>query len=125
MIEGYVDDSSQPWVQLALVGHQGQWVEFEAIIDTGFNGALCLPRLLAGQVALQEVGTQRVELADGSQHVEQLFLGEVLFDGVRQWADISLTQGTDALLGTVLLQEYQLEIRFRSHTVVLRQEEEA
>jgi clan AA aspartic protease len=125
VLEGYVDESRQPWIHLALVGHQGQLIEFEAVIDTGFDGALCLPRLLAGQTALQEVGTQRVELADGSQHVEQLFLGEVLFDGARLWVDISLTQGAEALLGTGLLQEYQLEIRFRSRTVVLRREEEA
>ncbi len=123
MLEGYVDASGQPWVQLALVGPQGQVVECEAIIDTGFDGGLCLPRFLAEQVALHEVGTQRVELADGSQHVEPLFLGEVLFDGIRQWVDISVTQGADALLGTVVLQDYQLEIRFRSRTVLLRKEE--
>ena len=123
MLEGYVDASGQPWVQLALVGSQGQVVVCEVIIDTGFDGGLCLPRFLAEQVALYEVGTQRVELADGSQHVEPLFLGEVVFDGVRQWVDISVTQGADALLGTVLLQDCQLEIRFRSRTVVLRKEE--
>ena len=61
--------------------------------------------------------------ADGSQHVEQLFLGEVLFAGIRQEVDISLTQGVDALLGTALLQEYQLEIRFRNRAVVQRKEE--
>jgi clan AA aspartic protease len=124
VLEGFVDDSGQPWVRLALLGRQGQLFEFEAIIDTGFDGALCLPRPLAEQAVLQLVGTQRVELADGSQHVEQLFLGEVLFDGVRQGVDISLTQGADALLGTALLQEYQLEVRFRSRTVVLRKETE-
>lgn len=124
MLAGYVDASSQPWVQLVLVGPQDQLVEFEAIIDTGFDGALCVPQLLAGQGALHEVGTQRVELADGSQHVEPLFLGEVVFDGARQWVDISVTRGADALLGTALLQDYQLEIRFRSRTVILQQEEE-
>ncbi len=66
MLEGYVDASGQPWVQLALVGPQGHMVECEAIIDTGFDGGLCVPRFLAERLALHEVGTQRVELADGS-----------------------------------------------------------
>ncbi|ETX00225.1 hypothetical protein [Candidatus Entotheonella palauensis] len=123
MLRGYVDAGSQPWVSLTLMGSHGQIVEFEAIIDTGFDGGLCLPRSLAEQIALQEMGMQRVELADGSQHIEPLFLGEVVFDGVRQWADISLTQGADALLGTALLKNYQLEIRFRSRTVVLLKEQ--
>lgn len=122
MLRGYVDADRQPWVPLTLIGTYGHLVAFEAIIDTGFDGGLCLPRPLAEQIALQDMGTQRVELADGSQHIEPLFLGEIIFDGVRQWVDVSLTQGADALLGTALLPDYQLEIRFRSRTVVLLKE---
>jgi predicted aspartyl protease len=62
MLEGYVDASGQPWVQLALVGPQGEVVACEAIIDAGFDGGWCLPRLVAEQVALHEMGTQRAAL---------------------------------------------------------------
>jgi clan AA aspartic protease len=122
LLEGYVDESRQPRVALLVVGQRGQFLEVDAVIDTGFDGAVCLPESFAAQVALQLLGTQLVELADGSQHEEQVYLGQILFDGERHWVDISLTQATDALLGTALLQEYRLEIGFRSRTVTLRKE---
>jgi clan AA aspartic protease len=108
MLEGYVDASRQPVVTVTLVGREAQLLEVEVLIDTGFDGSLGLPTTFAEQVELQVWGTQLVELADGSRHEEWVYLGEVIFDGERHPVDISLTQGTDGLLGTAVLQGYRL-----------------
>lgn len=42
---------------------------FDAIIDTGFDGYLCLPVQIAIQVGLELYGAQVSELADGSTRV--------------------------------------------------------
>lgn len=123
MLEGYVDEGRQPRVAITLVGLDARLLEVDAVIDTGFDGSLCLPTTFAEQVELQRWGTQLVELADGSRHEEWVYLGEAIFDGERRPVDISLTQGTDALLGTALLQDYRLEIGFWSRTVRLSKEE--
>ena len=66
MLEGYVDESRQPRVAITLVGPDEQLLAVDAVIDTGFDGSLCLPTTLAAQVELHVRGTQLVELADGS-----------------------------------------------------------
>lgn len=125
MLEGYVDASRQPRVTVTLVGREAQRLELEVVIDTGFDGSVCLPMTFAAQVELQVWGTQLVELANGSQHEEWVYVGEVIFDRERHAVDISLTQGTDGLLGTALVPGYRLEIGFRSRTVRLSKEEDA
>lgn len=85
MLEGYVDESGQPRVSLVIVGRHEQLLQVNAIIDTGFDGALCLPVGLAQQAELQLWGTQLVELADGSQHEEWVYHGQAIFDGELQF----------------------------------------
>jgi clan AA aspartic protease len=125
MLGGYVDESRQPWVAITLVGRDERLLEVDAVIDTGFDGSLCLPTTFAEQVELQVWGSQLVELADGSQHEEWVYIGQVIFDGARHQVDISLTQGMDVLVGTALLQGYRLEIGFQSRTVRPSKEEGA
>jgi clan AA aspartic protease len=125
MLEGYVDEGGQPWVAVTIIGRSEQLLEMDVLIDTGFDGSLCLPASLEEQIELQLWGTQLVELADGSRREEEVYIGQVIFDGERHEVDISLTQGADALLGTAMLQAYRLEIGFRSRTVRLHKEGDA
>ena len=41
-------------------------IAVDAVIDTGFDGYLCLPVQLAIQLGLELSGSIKVELADGS-----------------------------------------------------------
>jgi len=66
MLEGSRDENRQPRVAITLVGPDEQLLAVDAVIDTGFDGSLCLPTTLAAQVELHVRGTQLVELADGS-----------------------------------------------------------
>ena len=52
MLEGYVDESRQPRVAVTLVGRDEHLLQVDAVIDTGFDGSLCLPTTFAEQVEL-------------------------------------------------------------------------
>lgn len=51
-------------LEVSASGHPPQRVE--AILDTGFNGALTLPRRLVTELQLTFVGHRRGTLADGT-----------------------------------------------------------
>jgi predicted aspartyl protease len=101
-LRGNVDEHGHCWVLVTIVGLR-QEVSVEAILDTGFNGWVCLPMRLAVQLGLELCGFQTVELADGTQKEELVFSGEVIFGNRRDEVDISLTSGGDALVGIGLL----------------------
>jgi len=113
---GYVDEYLQPKVKLLVRGLR-QESEVEAVVDTGFNGDLCLPISLAIQLGLELWGDQYVELADGSIKHEFLFRGEAILEQSVIPVEISLTESEDALLGVGLLKDQKLEIGFATGTV--------
>jgi clan AA aspartic protease len=105
-----------PTVGLEVIGVRGP-VAIKAVIDTGFDGELCLPTKLAVTLGLVLVGKQAVELADGSHKWELVFSGSVRFLGRRRKVSIYLTDSEDALLGTRLLADCRLTIDFPNGTV--------
>lgn len=101
-LRGSVDEYGHCWVPVTIVGLK-QEVSVEAILDTGFDGWVCLPMRLAVQLGLELWGFQTVELADGTQKEELVFSGEVVFGDERDKVDITLTSGGDTLVGLGLL----------------------
>jgi clan AA aspartic protease len=100
-----------PTARIKAIGSR-QTLALTTIIDTGFDGYLCLPTRLAVQLGLELIGEQLIELADGSQRNELLFAGSVRFFGETREVQIMLTDSEDALVGTSLLNHYQLAIEF-------------
>ena len=118
---GYVDEYGQPKIKLFVRGLQREQA-VETVIDTGFNGDLCLPIPVAVQLGLQLVAHHFVELADGSIHRELIFTGTVILDNMERAAEISLTESEEALLGTGLLKGRKLEIGFESRRLNIQPE---
>ncbi len=87
-----------------------------AIIDTGFDGYVCLPIQVAEKLGVELTGRTVAVLADGSEKVEILFSGWVEFLGKRRTVEICLTTD-EALIGTGLLADCDLAIDFVSGTV--------
>ncbi len=71
MITGVVTASWEAIIPLVLQSPAGDEYPLEAIIDTGFNGALTLPPALIAAAGLPLTGIDYATLADGT---------EVLFD---------------------------------------------
>ena len=64
-MEGYIDECGQGRVRVGIIGRKME-IAVDAVIDTGFDGYLCLPVQLAIHLGLELSGSIKVELADGS-----------------------------------------------------------
>jgi clan AA aspartic protease len=93
------------------------------LVDTGFDGWVCLPTPIAIQLGLELFGLQVVELGDGSDIEELVFRGEVMFNQKRRDVNITLTNSADALLGTGLLEDSVLTIDFVKSTMEIVRKE--
>lgn len=115
-INGYVDRFLQPKVSLQVKGLR-KASPLEAVIDTGFNGDLCLPIPIAILLGLELYADQEIELADGTIKQDLIFLGHAVLGNEERVVEISLTNSTEALIGCGLLRDHKLEIGFGSKTL--------
>ncbi len=111
-MEGYIDEYRHPKV-VVLVNE----VPIDAVIDTGFDGDLCLPIQVAIQRGLNLCDTIEVELADGTKKRESVFTGEAKLGDNKREVGIMLTESEEGLLGTQMFS--RLEINFNERTVKL------
>jgi len=115
-VKAYLDEYGQAVVEVILKGSRTDIVT-KAIIDTGFDGDICLPIHLAIQLGLELKSVQVVELADGNRKNELVFTGFITLNGEEKEIEILLTNSKDTLLGTGLLYDKVLKIDFSKGTV--------
>ncbi len=116
-LEGYFDDYGQPRVRITVAGPYKE-IAVDVVIDTGFDGDLCLPIQLGIELGLKLKDLTRVELADGTIKQELVFAGTAQLGKSKREVNILLTESDDALLGTNLLS--YLELDFLNRTVKIR-----
>lgn len=80
MITGHITAQREATVRLVLLDMARRPHDIAAVIDTGFNGFLTLPRALVQTLQLPLAGNRRVVLGDGSTVVLDLYLATVLWD---------------------------------------------
>lgn len=108
MIRGSVNNHRESIVRLRLRGPSGIEREVDALLDTGFTGAIALPPSIAHALALVRRKTGTAVMADGSIRQFDLFAAEVMWNG---WQPVILTAvGNEALLGTAMLVDHQVRI---------------
>ena len=100
-----------PYVEIEVVGTRRS-VVLPAMFDTGFDGGACVPTAIAVTLGLELIGDGTVEYADGRRERELVFGGSVKFLGMEREAEISLTEGDEALAGTGLVAGYRAVIDF-------------
>lgn len=81
----------------------GPPLRVEAVVDTGFTGALTLPASLITALSLSPVSSTRVMLADGSLVPANVYVGDVLWNGAPRRVRIHQAEG-DILAGMSLMQ---------------------
>lgn len=109
MIVGQVDARRQSVIALRVRGPDGQERTTQAILDTGFNGALMLP---PAQVAAQGLTIQdgvNIRMADGSRVHVPVYEATVVWGGVERRTTV-IASGSQPLLGTSLLLGHRLSI---------------
>lgn len=109
MIFGSVNNQLEPVVPIVIRGPQGE-VEIDAIVDTGFNGALTLPPEVIATLGLRLKSRGRGVLADGSESFFDVYEALVLWNG--RVLSISVGSADAApLLGMSLLYGHDLAIQ--------------
>jgi clan AA aspartic protease len=117
MIEGLIRETGTPVVTLHVFGSRGD-ITVEGILDTGFDGFLCLPIPLAVTLGLELIDVMRIELADGTVVENELvFTGRAEWDETVMNIDILLTRSADVLIGTGFLQRHIVELDYNANTV--------
>ncbi len=109
MIEGFVNANLEAVVTLPVQGPEGQTREVEAVIDTGFNGYLTLPPVVAADLELRVVGDAEAVLADGSEAAFDVHGATVLWDGEARYIEAGAV-GIGPLAGMRLLDGYSLYV---------------
>ena len=119
MLKGRVNRYGEPVISIQLIlGDRPR--KFTAVIDTGFNGYLSVPRRLLTGSKWLAIGTEKFEIATGAVVEQEIFLGEINFDGRRGPVYSVATEAQDILIGTKLLRGKSLSINFRTNQVTLR-----
>lgn len=91
----------------------------DAIVDTGFDGDVCIPLEVAVRLGLELRGVEQVELADGSHKEEMYSAAHAVLLGKRREVKAFVTNGEEMLLGTTLMNDCRLTIDFPTDTVKL------
>ena len=102
-LRGFINENLEPIVEdIFLIGQEG-YIPLEAILDTGFNGMLCLPRKFQQLCELNALGFETFELADGTLVQEVIYMGQILLNDIPYFVELTLTDADRTLLGMQLL----------------------
>lgn len=101
--------TSYPYVPFIL--EVGTWTwEGEAYPDSGFEGGLCIPRVLSREV-LADPDECPYVLADGTVRIVRVWAGEIEVEGRRFDTDV-IGMGSRFLLGRQVLDELEICFKF-------------
>jgi clan AA aspartic protease len=112
MITGAVK-SNEARIRLKVKGRRGREQDVEAVIDSGYSGALTLPPALITSLGLRWRSVGRATLADGSMCVFQVYTGKVLWEGKVRTILVDEAD-TDPLVGMRLLRGHELKMQVRA-----------
>ena len=109
MLSGTVTSNKEAAIRVWLSGPNGQPETVDAIIDTGFNGFLTLPKQLITSLMLPFVGTTRAALGDGKDVPMDVFEATVRWDEQERNVLILAAEGV-VLVGMSMLSGYRVTI---------------
>jgi clan AA aspartic protease len=109
MIYGVVNLRREATLPLVVGNARKQQQVVDAVIDTGFNGFLCLPAKTIAALDLPWSAADIVTLGDGSQTLFDIYTAMVIWDGQYREIDIAESE-TYPLLGMALLYGYRLQV---------------
>ena len=110
-MDGVLNSKESPKIKVKFKGPFTEPQEFEAIIDTGFTGAVSMPLVRALPLGLILYSTATFILADGSKEFFYLCLGEAFLGSIQKMIVISLSKGNDVLLGMEFLSVFKVNLK--------------
>ena len=109
MIQGFVNPDYEAVITLSLQGPTGLERDVDAVVDTGFNSFLTLPRELVAELDLPFAMQGYAILADGREAAFDIYGATVLWDGQQRYVDTYVVDATP-LVGMALLDRHNLSI---------------
>ena len=107
MIRGAVNDRNEIRIDLPVLDGAGYQQVVDAILDSGFNGWLCLPHALITSLQLSWLTEAQVRFGDGRVEWIDYYEVTVVGDGVDRIVEAHALDG-DILIGMALLSGYDL-----------------
>jgi clan AA aspartic protease len=94
-------------LRVTVCGPYGQTADVEAVLGTGFDGELALPRTVVAALGLLRASTRPAMLGDGTMAELDLYFAAIGWDG-RQREVIALQGGPVPLIGMSLLRDHRV-----------------
>ena len=110
MIRGVVNARNEIQIPLLVLDVAGFQQVIDAVLDTGFNGWLCLPHALITSLQLSWRTRGQVRFGDGRVDWIDYYEVTVVWDGVHRIVEVHALDG-DILIGMSLLAGYDLKAR--------------
>lgn len=116
-MHGIVNSLFEPIIFIGLV--LGERVcKKQAVIDTGFNGYLCVPEIIASNWIF--FGYEDYEIATGEIVRQKVYLGKIIWQRKIQDVYSVTSKSNDILIGTKLLRKNTLKIDFPKRMVLIK-----
>jgi clan AA aspartic protease len=106
MIRGQVTPSREALIPLQLRGASGQIESVQAVVDTGFTGAVALPTELVTRLGMPFRMLRSYQLGDGSVVDFDIHQATVVWEGRDRPVD-ALVTGGGILVGMALLMGHE------------------
>ncbi|HEV8587583.1 MAG TPA: hypothetical protein VGQ72_01810 [Pyrinomonadaceae bacterium] len=117
---GRITSAREPILTVRLIDNG----TVDCVVDTGFTGALMLPRQIIERAEASVIGKETFQLVSGHIIVASLALIEIDWLGQRRFVRALLSDNSDALIGSELLDGNRLVIDYNLDEVKLMTAEE-
>jgi clan AA aspartic protease len=113
--DGSVNAQLEAWLRIQTTNGES----IECLIDTGFNGALVLPRAEAQRLNLTVLGRVPIIGVGRARSITDIAELEIEWLGQSRSVEVIISDGDDSLLGTILLDNSRLVIDYIAYTVTV------
>jgi clan AA aspartic protease len=91
----------------------------ECVVDTGFDGALMLPRVFVPKIQIAIIGELTLEMVGGARMSADVGVTDISWLGRWRQIEVIVSEGEDALIGTELLIATTLTIDYQSSSLTI------
>ena len=116
--DGSVNAQLEAWLRVLVTN--GEIVE--CLVDTGFNGSLMLPRSEAVRLKLTVLGRVPIIGVGRARSIADIAELEVEWLGQTRAVEVIISDGDDALLGSLMLDGSRLMVDYIGYTMTVSDE---
>jgi clan AA aspartic protease len=117
--DGSVNAQLEAWLRVSSTGGE----RFDCLIDTGFDGALVLPRSEANRLNLTILGRVPIIGVSRIRSIADIAELEIEWLGNTRAVEVIISDGDDSLIGTQMLDGSRLVVDYINHMVTVSDED--